>query len=336
MDIMICAFCKSYVTNFEVHNCFNLANQHHRSYATLPQNSSANLTQNNDLITTQPIDYEARWSSMGHINSSMQQNNLPGIHQRTGYEENAADEMFSWYGVTKQNPYNPETSHFFLFLACTLFKKMNPIQCILQLPYETFGQRNTPMHQMSQNSNAFSQLECSGMCSTNELPPHFTSAYHNFGERDHILPNVTSQYSGKTFEIPPFNIQKAQYSTWNLIQPTDLIEQTKIFPFTICEDPSANLSCFLNSVSDNREENSLNISETQYPNITDPISLARASDISSDNEESRVMDFDTLKFKEDENSPKHKQLADFIYGIAENVTNPSNASQIHQFNLELD
>ncbi|GIY53582.1 hypothetical protein CEXT_222931 [Caerostris extrusa] len=45
------------------------------------------------------------------------------------------------------------------------------------------------------------------------------------------------------------------------------------------------------------------------------------------------MDFDTLKFKEDENSPKHKQLADFIYGIAGNVSNPSNASQIHQFNL---
>ncbi|GIY53584.1 hypothetical protein CEXT_222941 [Caerostris extrusa] len=136
-------------------------------------------------------------------------NNLPGIHQQTGYEENAADEMFSWYEVTKQNPYNPETSDF-------PFPGMHPIQenesnsMHLQLPYEvskvsfhqnsqnyeplnlehptnipvsltersiltdsqqTFGQRNTPMHQMSQNPNAFSQLECSGMCSTNELPP---------------------------------------------------------------------------------------------------------------------------------------------------------------------
>ncbi|GIY14479.1 hypothetical protein CDAR_514051 [Caerostris darwini] len=88
-----------------------------------------------------------------------------------------------------------------------------------------------------------------------------------------------------------------------------------------------------NSVSDNRHENSLNISETQYSNITDPISLPRGSDISLENEESRVINLDTLKFKEDENNTKHKQLPDLIYGIAENIPNPSNSTQIHQFNL---
>ncbi|GIY46755.1 hypothetical protein CEXT_460771 [Caerostris extrusa] len=112
MDIAICVFCKAYVTNFEVHNCFNSWNRYHRSYATLPQNSSANLVQNSNLRATQPMNYEARRSSMDQINSSMQQSFLSEIHQRTGYEENAADEMVSQYGVMNPNPYNPETSDF--------------------------------------------------------------------------------------------------------------------------------------------------------------------------------------------------------------------------------
>ncbi|GIY13463.1 hypothetical protein CDAR_193281 [Caerostris darwini] len=367
MDITICEFCKSCITNFEVHNCFNLGNQHHQSYATIPQNSSANSAQNSDLIT-QSMDYEARWTSMGQMNFSMQQNMLPAMHQRTGYEEHAAAEMFSWYEFTKQNPFNPETSNF-PFPGMPSIQENEQNTTHFQLPYEvskvslhqnsqnyepinpepptdipvfgtersilsdsqqTFGQRNALMHQTAQNPNAFSQLECSGMCSTNELPPHFTSAYHNFGENDPILPNEISQYSEKSFEMPLFNIQNAQYSSCNPIHPTDSIEQTKIFPFTIGEYPSENVSLSPNSVSDNREEN---IFGTQYPNISDLISLPRASDISIDNKESREINLDTLKFKEGENSIKHKLLADLSYGVAKNISNPSNASQIHEFNL---
>ncbi|GIY62659.1 hypothetical protein CDAR_537921 [Caerostris darwini] len=121
MHITICEFCKAYVTNFEVHNCFNSGNQHNRSYATIPQYSSANLAENSDLRASQPMYYEARWSSMNQINSSMQQSFLNDMHQRTGYEENTADEMFSQYGVTNQNRYIPETSDF-------MFPAMHHIQ----------------------------------------------------------------------------------------------------------------------------------------------------------------------------------------------------------------
>ncbi|GIY78777.1 hypothetical protein CEXT_628501 [Caerostris extrusa] len=54
---------------------------------------------------------------------------------------------------------------------------------------QTFGQRNALMHQMAQHPSAFSQTECSGISTTNELPPHFSSTYHNFGESDHTLTN---------------------------------------------------------------------------------------------------------------------------------------------------
>ncbi|GIY75602.1 hypothetical protein CDAR_175461 [Caerostris darwini] len=118
---MICEFCKAYVTNLEVHNCFNSGNQHHRSYATIPQSSSANLAQNSDLRASQPMDYEAWWSSTDQFNSSKQQNIFPDMHQRTGYEEKAAAEMFSLYEFKNTNPYKPETSDF-------LLPGMHPIQ----------------------------------------------------------------------------------------------------------------------------------------------------------------------------------------------------------------
>ncbi|GIY14478.1 hypothetical protein CDAR_514041 [Caerostris darwini] len=134
----------SYTETIKEHN---LGNRNHRSYATLTQNSSANLAQYSELRASQPLDYEARWPPMGQINSSMQQNMLPDIHQRTGYEENAADEIFSRHGVTKQNLYNPETSDF-------PFPGMHPIQenetnsTHLQLPYEV---SKVSLHQNSQN-----------------------------------------------------------------------------------------------------------------------------------------------------------------------------------------
>ncbi|GIY81339.1 hypothetical protein CDAR_496231 [Caerostris darwini] len=147
MDITICEFCKAYVTNFEVHSCFSLWNQHHRSYATIPQHSSANLAENSDLITAQPMDFEARWSSMSQVNSSIQQSILNDIHQQTGYEENVADELFTPYGVTKQNPYNSETSDF-IFPRMHQIQENEPNSTHLQLPSEV---GEIFMHQNSQN-----------------------------------------------------------------------------------------------------------------------------------------------------------------------------------------
>ncbi|GIY48991.1 hypothetical protein CDAR_523711 [Caerostris darwini] len=45
-------------------------------------------------------------------------------------------------------------------------------------------------------------------------------------------------------------------------------------------------------------------------------------------QESPVGNIDAIKFKEDEYKSKHKKLADFSYGTAENLSNPSNATQI--------
>ncbi|GIY16475.1 hypothetical protein CEXT_423041 [Caerostris extrusa] len=238
---------------------FNSGNQHHRSYATFPQNSSANLAQSSDLRTTHPVDYEARWSSTDQINSSMQQSILPEIHQQTGYEENAAAEMFSQYGVMNRNPYYPETSDFMSpgmhhiqenephsthFLlpseASKVFIPFNPEyptnipmsvteQSILTGSQQTFGQRNALMHQMAQHPSAFSQTECSGISTTNELPPHFSSTYHNFGESDHTLTNRVSQYSEKSLEMLDL---ASQIEICNPMSPTShnsVAQQTQRF-----------------------------------------------------------------------------------------------------------
>ncbi|GIY48441.1 hypothetical protein CDAR_581091 [Caerostris darwini] len=145
--------------------------------------------------------------SYEQINSSMQQSILNGIHQRTGYEENAAAEMSSQYGVRKQIVYNPVTSDYMfpgthhiqendpnsthLQMLSQVFIHQNfqhygPInpehptnipvsvteRSILSASQQTFGQRNVLMH-LVQHPNAFSPMECSRMSSTNELPPHF-------------------------------------------------------------------------------------------------------------------------------------------------------------------
>ncbi|GIY68949.1 hypothetical protein CEXT_216851 [Caerostris extrusa] len=116
-------------------------NHPHRSYATIPQNSSANLAQNSDLRAS---------SSMDKINSSMQQSILNDIHQRTGYEENAADEIFVQYGVTKPNRYNPETSEF-MFPGMQHIQENEPNSTHFQMASEVF------IHQNSQNYGPINQ-----------------------------------------------------------------------------------------------------------------------------------------------------------------------------------
>ncbi|GIZ04535.1 hypothetical protein CEXT_267781 [Caerostris extrusa] len=65
------------------------------------------------------------------------------------------------------------------------------------------------MNQLSQHPNAFSPMECSGMSNTNELPPHFSSAYQNFDESGHTLTNRASHYSEKSLEMPVLSIENA-------------------------------------------------------------------------------------------------------------------------------
>ncbi|GIY85823.1 hypothetical protein CEXT_316801 [Caerostris extrusa] len=146
MEIPKCEFCNAYITNFEVHNCFNLGNQHRQMYATIPQQSYANLARNSDLSTTQPMDYEGRWSSLSQINSSMQQSILPDICQRTGYERKAAAEMSPKYGFSNQNPYNPDTPDF-LFPGIHHIQENEPNLTHLQLQSE---ENKKCIHQNSQ------------------------------------------------------------------------------------------------------------------------------------------------------------------------------------------
>ncbi|GIY98909.1 hypothetical protein CEXT_228481 [Caerostris extrusa] len=140
------------------------------------------------------MNYDAEGPPMSQINSSTQQSVLPGVHQQAYCEEMSAAEMVSHYGVTYQNPYNPETS--------------------------------------------------------------------------------------------------------------DILDKER------------------NSFENNNPNN-----------INDAVSLPSTSQISMEYQESCVANIDAIKFKEDENKPKHKQLADFNYGIAPNFSNPSNAPQIRQLNF---
>ncbi|GIY74737.1 hypothetical protein CEXT_705161 [Caerostris extrusa] len=314
------------------------------------------------------MNYGAERPAMNQINSSMQQSFLPVMHQQTYCQEMSAAEMVSQYGVTDQNPYNPETSDF-LFPgrppieenesqsihlqhttgASTVIVDQNyqyrdalipehtpmSIADCNSLPgfQQTFGQRNALKNRMVQHPTAPSQMECSGVFRTNEVSSRFPSTYNNFGLSGYMSTNETMQYSGMALETPILNIQHAQYSTRNPIHPINFIEQKQTFPFEIltCDDPLENVPFCINSLRSNKEEN---IFENNNPNnITDAISLPSTSQISMEYQESPVANLDAIKFKEDEYKSKHKKLADFSYGTAESFSNPSNATQIRKFNF---
>ncbi|GIY13456.1 hypothetical protein CDAR_193231 [Caerostris darwini] len=374
MDITICEFCKSYVTNFEVHNCFNLGNKPHRSYASIPQHSSANFAQNSDSRAPQPMDYEARWSSADHLHSSMQQSVLHSIHQRTGYEENAAAEMFYRHGISNQNPYNPEISDF-MFPGMHHIQENESNSTHLQLPSEvgeifmprnsqnyeplipeypanipmfvsertiltgsqqTFGQRNAQMNQLSQHPKAFSPMECNGMSSTNKLLPNFSSAYQTFDESDHTLTNRVSQYSEKSLEMPILSIQNPnnpmiQTSGINSIQPT---QQLSSFASLSCDFPLDRPSFYMDTRCSNKQESTLNRTETENPKYSaGHFSLPCISQKSVTSQEYHINNPGAVKIEKGKNYPKNKQLTDFSYAIAENISYTSNAKQIHQRNF---
>ncbi|GIZ01559.1 hypothetical protein CEXT_182042 [Caerostris extrusa] len=180
-------------------------------------------------------------------------------------------------------------------------------------------------------------MEYPGISRKNEMSSNFLSPYNNFGETDHILNNLRSQYSVTSLETPFLNIQKSQCNTRNLIPSTTSIDETETFPFTIltCDKPFFHtVSHSANRLCCDRERNILNTSGAEYPNsIIDTISLPSASDISLENPETQVINLDTLKFKEDVNNLKNKQWAVFSSGIAENICYPSHAIQTQQHNF---
>ncbi|GIY48479.1 hypothetical protein CDAR_585211 [Caerostris darwini] len=374
MEITKCEFCNTCIATFEVHNCVRFGNQYHQTSSTLPQRSSDNLAEDIALTAAEEMDHEARWPSASEFESSTHESIFSNMHQRSDCEETAAAEMSSQYEVPNYYQYNPKISDT-LFpdkpsVEENESKSFNSQQTpeeskafrnpFLQYPdvsnlehpanipmplnnhsvllgfQQTFGQRNALMNQMFQHNNDVLQMEYPGISRKNELSSNCLSPYHNFGETDHILTNLASQYSGTSLEIPFLNIQKPQYSTRNLIHSTTSNEETETFPFAIltCDEPFHNVSHSTNRLCGDREGNILNTSEAEYPNsITDTISLPSASDISLENSESHAINLDTLKFKEDENNPKNKQWTYFSSGIAENIFCPSRATQTQEYNF---
>ncbi|GIY64567.1 hypothetical protein CDAR_369631 [Caerostris darwini] len=319
MEIAKCKFCKAYITKFEIHHCFKFGNQHRKTSSTIPQCSSGNLAENIELITAEERVYEARWPSLGQSISSTHQSILPDIHQEADYEDTAVAEMPSQYGMSNQIPLYPEVPDF-------LFPDMPHIE----------ENKPTPIHLQLSSEGAFPQIECPGISRTNDVSSHFSSACHTFSLISNILTSETSQYSGISLETQISKLQNSQNTSKNLNPPTTSIEETETSSFTIltCDDPSDNLLLSTNSLCSSREGNISNTSETEKPNyIIDAISLPSTSHDSKENQEYRVINVDALKFKQDENSPKHKEFADFSCGTAENFSNPSNETQILQYNF---
>ncbi|GIY75596.1 hypothetical protein CDAR_175421 [Caerostris darwini] len=282
-------------------------------FPTLPQCSSGSLV---------------GWPFLSENKSSTQQSIVPDIHQRIDSKETATAEISSQHGVSTHNQYNPRISDFhfpgtpaveekesksiyvqqtseasdvfkyknFLYSDAGIsgFEANNPRsladQSLLPGFQQTFGRRNALMNQMSQHNKDLSQVEYCGLSRTNE----------------------------------------ASCSTGNLIHPTNIAEQTEPFSFTTLtfDDAVQNQPFSTNSLYCNSEENILNISETENPNvITDDIWLPITSNISITNQESQT-NLDVIKFKGDDNNPKNKQCTEFSYGI----TN-SDSNQTHQHNF---
>ncbi|GIY68951.1 hypothetical protein CEXT_216861 [Caerostris extrusa] len=194
------------------------------------------------------------------------------------------------------------------------------------------------MHQMAQHPSASSQMEFSGMSSTNNISPHFSSVYHNFDQTDHTLTNRVSQHSEKSLGMPVLAIQNANYNRMYPTSRINCIQQTQplaSFASLSCDVPLEMSSYSTDTLCANEEESTLNRTETENPKyFASHFSLPSTSQNSVTSQEYRVNNRGAVKFKEDENYPKNKQWTDFSYGLAENISYNSRASQIHQHNFE--
>ncbi|GIZ04310.1 hypothetical protein CEXT_319981 [Caerostris extrusa] len=119
------------------HYCIKFGNQHHQSSATLPRSSSSNWVPDVDSRSALLMNYHAEDPATNQINSSMQQSFLHGMDQQTYCEEMSTAEMVSQYGITDQNPYNPETSDF-------LFPGRSPIEESETGPIHVIEDQNYP------------------------------------------------------------------------------------------------------------------------------------------------------------------------------------------------
>ncbi|GIY64564.1 hypothetical protein CDAR_369611 [Caerostris darwini] len=268
MEITKCEYCNTYVTNFEVHNCVKFGGQHRPNFATIPQNSYANLAEDIDVRTAEQMYYATRRSPTNQMNISRQQSILSNVHQPIYCKETAATEMVSQHGVENPYGYNPETSDF-LFPDMYPFQENVPNSTQLQLPsgeskvfinqnlqsfqpsnsshppnislsiaepiclpefQETSDQSNATINTTAQPSQASSRMQSTEIFCTNEMSSNFSSANHNFGESDSSWTNRLSQYSETSVETPILAIQNSRCNPVNHIPQTDSIHQTESFP----------------------------------------------------------------------------------------------------------
>ncbi|GIY15671.1 hypothetical protein CDAR_609651 [Caerostris darwini] len=257
MEIRNCEFCNAYVADFEVHTCRIFGNQHRQSSAALPPSSFGSLPEDMDIRTEQ-IHYDERIPSITQTHSSWQPSILLNIRQKTECEETSAAEVSSQYGVTNQNPINPEISNF-LFpgivqgeenqtesayslqpsennsaiinrnpLFCEAWNPNPDVDsplpvaetCVLPGFQQTFGRRNTTSNQLTQYPTVPSQMQCSGIFHMDEIPSHFVSDSNESGNASN---NQLLQYYDTSLGIPISVVHVAQHNPMDPIPPTDAV-----------------------------------------------------------------------------------------------------------------
>ncbi|GIY67240.1 hypothetical protein CEXT_49661 [Caerostris extrusa] len=344
MEITKCEYCNTYVTNFEVHNCVKFGDQHRPNYATIPQNSYANLAEDIDLRTEEQMYYATPRSPMNQMNISRQQSILSNVHLPIYCKEMTATEMVSQHGVANQYEYNNETSDF-LFPDMYPFRANVPNSTQLQLPSEegevfinqnlqsfqpsnsahhpnnsmsiaeqglmpgfqkTFDQRTATINPTAQPSAASAQMIFSKMPHTKEMPSQFSSVCRNFSESGPALTNRLSQYSETSAEMPILSIQNAQYNSMYSTPQTNYIHRTEsCFGTAACDILSKNRSNSGDSLCRNREDGIFNLYGTENPShFTDHVSLPSTSQVSVQNRESHAAKLCAVNINEDKNTSK--------------------------------
>ncbi|GIZ01553.1 hypothetical protein CEXT_182011 [Caerostris extrusa] len=215
MERRNCEFCNAYITNFEVHSCRNVFNQHRLRNATLPR--SGNRAEGTDSRLTQRMNSGALWPTTSQINSPTQQSILPNILQLTHFEETAAAEMSSPYRIAKWNEYIPEVSDC-LFANMPQVEENQSETTHLQQPPEMFGQKNPWENQIAENPSASSQMERSGISRTDEMPSHFIS---DFIQNDIASTSRISQHNETSLGIPILAVENVQHNPMDPIPHTD-------------------------------------------------------------------------------------------------------------------
>ncbi|GIY76673.1 hypothetical protein CDAR_116471 [Caerostris darwini] len=352
MEITKCEYCKAYVTNFEVHNCVKIGNQHRQTSATLPQCSSGNISEDIELITAEEMEDKALWpflrqsnsstlnqinqplnqinnsrqqimlSDMHQSNSSLQQSFLFDMHPLTDCEETAAAEMYSWYDVSNHNQYNPAISDFH-FPSKPSIEENECKSVNLQQSSEPSKVLRSLNSQLSDTSNPWHPANIPTSLSEQGFLPAFQQT---FDQTNALMSRMNQRLKDSS------QMEYSGIFPSNEVQTTS--EQAKTFPFTTltCDDPLENLLFSANNLFGNSEENILNTSETENPNnITDTISIPGTSHFSVENQESGLINCDAIKCKVVEKNPKNNECTD---GTIDSVSCASNSNETKRHNFE--